>query len=54
MYSKAAIVDNTVLYIWMLVRVDLKCSDHKKEIVVVWRDGGANATVIVMLKYISA
>ena len=32
MYSSVTIVNNTVLHIWKLLRVDLKSSHHKKKI----------------------
>ena len=31
MCSVVTVVNNTVLYVWKLLRVDLKCSRHKKK-----------------------
>ena len=43
MYSMVIIANNTASYNWKGVRrVDLKCSWCKKEMLFVWRDGGAN------------
>lgn len=39
MYSTVVIVNNAVLYTWKLLRVDLKCLHHKKEMVIMWGDG---------------
>ena len=33
------IVNTTVLYTWKLLRVDFKCSHHKKEMAIIWHDG---------------
>lgn len=38
-YSVLVIVNYTVLYIWELLRVNLECSHHTKEIVILWHDG---------------
>lgn len=44
LHSIVIIVNNIVLYLetWKLLRVDLKCSHSKKEIVIMWHDGGAS------------
>ena len=42
MYIMVIIVYNTVLYTWKLLKVNVKCSHHKKEIVIMWIDRGLN------------
>ena len=42
MYSTVIIIKNAVLYTWKLLRVDLKCSHHKKEMTIMWHDGGVS------------
>ncbi len=35
-------------------RVDLKCSHHKTEMVIMWHDTGVNAMVVIILQHRSA
>ena len=43
MYSMVIIADSTVImYLKFAKRIDLKCSYHKEEMVIMWGDGDFN------------
>ena len=42
MYTMVVIVNNILLYSWKLLSIDIKSSPHKKEMVIMWRDGGVS------------
>lgn len=51
MYNMMIIV-NVILYSWKLLERNLKCSHQKKEMVIMWQDGGIKVMVVIILQYI--
>ena len=52
MYSTVIIANNILLHTWTLL-TDLKCSDHKKETLIMYQDEHVSyTTVVIILHYI--
>ena len=42
MHSIAIVVNNTVIYLKVAKRLDLKCSHHRREMIIMWCDRGVS------------